>query len=147
MMQMIDTTNFAFDDLIDALMDLKHDLGKYIRIPFSMLPATASAGEVEAALETALHRTRSGPFGVRSAKEIWDVFAAEAGDALEGKKEYGELARSVVKALSHEAAISGSVPMPDRETLEAEAGRSILRPRFDLGIRLSRTERHSSSRL
>ncbi len=119
-MQMIDTTNFAFDDLIDALMDLKHDLGKYIRIPFSMLPRTASARDVESALETALRRTRSGPFGVRSAKEIWDAFAAEAGDALESKKEYGALARAVAKALSHEAALCGSVPMPDRETLEAD---------------------------
>ena len=119
-MQMIDTTNFAFDDLIDALMDLKHDLGKYIRIPFSMLPQTASAREVESALETALRRTRSGPSGVRSAKEIWDVFAEEAGDALESKKEYGALARAVAKALSHEAALCGSVPMPDRETLEAD---------------------------
>ncbi len=119
-MQMIDTTNFAFDDLIDALMDLKHDLGKYIRIPFSMIPATASAGEVEAALETALRRTRSGPSGVRSAKEIWDAFAGEVGDALEGKKEYGALELAVARALSHEAALCGSAPMPDRETLEAD---------------------------
>ena len=119
-MQMIDTTNFAFDDLIDALMDLKHDLGKYIRIPFSMLSQTASAGEVESALETALRRTRSGPSGVRSAKEIWDAFAGEVGDVLKSKKEYGALAGAVEKALSHEAALGGSAPMPDRETLEAD---------------------------
>ncbi len=119
-MQMIDTTNFDFDDLIDALMDLKHDLGKYIRIPFSMLPRIASVREVESALETALRRTRSGPSGVRSAKEIWDAFTGEAGGSLESKKEYGALARAVAKALSHEAAICGSVPMPDRETLEAD---------------------------
>ena len=120
MMQMIDTKNFGFDDLIDALMDLKHDMGKYIRIPFSMLPASASAGEVALALETALRRTRSGPSGVRSAKEIWEAFSKEAGGFLESKKGYGALARAVAKALNHEAALCGSVPMPDRETLEAD---------------------------
>lgn len=119
-MQMIDTTNLTFDDLIDVLMDLKHDLGKYIRLPFSMLSQTASSEEVESALETALRRTRSGPSGVRTAKDIWDAFAGEVGDSLESKKEYGALARAVAKALSHEAALCGSVPMPDRETLEAD---------------------------
>ena len=119
-MQMIDTQKYTFDDLIDALMDLKHDLGKYIRIPFSMLPRGASSREVEIALETALRRTRSGPSGVRSAKEIWDAFSMEASGALESKREYDALARAVTKALSHEAALCASVPMPDRETLEAD---------------------------
>lgn len=65
------------EDLLDLLLDLKHDLGKYIVLPVSMLPADAGTEQVHQALEMALMRTRVGPRGVRSAGQIWKEFVAD----------------------------------------------------------------------
>ena len=69
----------ARDELVDALSDLRHDLGKYLRLPLAMLPAGAAADAVREAARAALLRTRRGPRGVSSAAEIW----AEARPELE----------------------------------------------------------------
>ena len=50
--------------LVEALYDLKHDLGKYIRLPVAMLPSDATEGEVASAVMQGVERTRSGPRGV-----------------------------------------------------------------------------------
>ena len=47
------------DDMLDALYDLKHDLGKYIRMPVAMLPADAPVQELREALHAAIFATRN----------------------------------------------------------------------------------------
>ncbi len=75
----------ALDDILDDLDDLLHDLGKYIVLPISLLPDTATQDELRSALDTALFRTRRGPTGVQSAESIWTSFCEGSGNLI---KEY-----------------------------------------------------------
>lgn len=38
------------DETMDALLDLSHDLGKYLRLPLALLPVDAGPAEVREAL-------------------------------------------------------------------------------------------------
>jgi len=95
------------DEMLDALLDLSHDLGKYLRMPLAMLPAEAGPGDVREALEHALRRTRVGPRGVRGAREIWAGFHEECAAALAGRPGFDALAGAVARALAWERAIDG----------------------------------------
>jgi hypothetical protein len=68
--------------LLYALLDLKHDLGKHLQLPLALLPKDADACAVQRAARDALLRTRRGPSGERSAREIWTNFKVEIGDDL-----------------------------------------------------------------
>ncbi len=104
------------DDLVDALMDLQHDLGKYLRLPLAMLPADAGPAEVREAAADALLRTRRGPSGVTPAAEIWEAFTDEVGDGLDSAAGYADLQTTVAQALAH----AGSVERADPETLRRD---------------------------
>jgi hypothetical protein len=97
---MIDENRLSRDDLLDALLDLKHDLGKYIRLPVAMLPADAGAEELRQALATAINQTRKGPAGARSAAEIWAAFLDEVGGAIDRFDAAARLRAAVDRALA-----------------------------------------------
>ncbi len=108
------------DDLLDALFDLEHDLGKYLRLPLAMLPADAGPGEVRAAAEDALLRTRRGPTGTTPAAEIWAAFQAEVSGGLTGPA-FTALRGVVDQALSHAQHLGGADPDVLRTDLGAVA--------------------------
>ena len=84
--------------LEESLYDLKHDLGKYIRLPVSMLPKDASWAEVTAQVEQGVLRTRKGPAGTISAAELLAKFDAEWGTMLADRPNYQSLQRAVAAA-------------------------------------------------
>jgi hypothetical protein len=65
------------EELVDILVDLKHDLGKYLRLPLALLPLQADQQQLRLALQTALFATRKDRESTRSARSIWDTFVAE----------------------------------------------------------------------
>src|SRR5258705_320194 len=77
--------------LLDRVLDLQHDLGKYLRLPLRMLPGDAPANEVHAALREALLETRRAGAGVKSARSLWEAFAGESAAALAGRECGGPL--------------------------------------------------------
>jgi hypothetical protein len=108
------------DAQLDLLMDLQHDLGKYIRMPLGFLPANASDEEVHRALDKALLRTRQTPLGNRSARDLWTAFCAEAPAALKSQALFADLERAVDRALAWEKhALAQPGPLP-RPALEAD---------------------------
>lgn len=107
------------EDLLDALLDLDHDLGKHIRLPVSMLPADASQLELREALATALLRTRRGPRGTSGARGIWREFEREAGGALAGLEGAESLRAALEKALAWEDALKKDERI-DRGALERD---------------------------
>ncbi len=102
------------EDLLDALDELQHDLGKYLRLPLAMLPRDAGPELVREAAQTALLRTRRGAGGVTSAEDIWRAFVDEVGAALP----LNTLEPVVARAL----AWRGRLDELDREALEADLG-------------------------
>jgi hypothetical protein len=108
------------DDVTDALLDLSHDLGKYLRLPLAMLPVDAGPAEVRGALETALRRTRVGPSGVRPAREIWEGLRAEIAGPLAGSPGFQELEAAVEQALAWERALDGGREGIDRAAVAAD---------------------------
>ncbi|MFO8071015.1 MAG: hypothetical protein R6V85_03985 [Polyangia bacterium] len=113
------TDEIGREDLLDALLDLDHDLGKHIRLPVSMLPASASPVELREALATALLRTRRGPRGTSGAREIWREFEREAGGALAGLRGAENLTAALAAALSWEDVLEGGARI-DRDALERD---------------------------
>jgi hypothetical protein len=107
------------EDLIDAVAELEHDLGKYLCLPLALLPRPAGPEDVRAALCTALLETRKGPRGVQSAEDLWRAFAAEAGPALRGRPAYDRLAAAVAGALAWRAHLSPGEAV-ERERVEAD---------------------------
>ena len=107
------------DDAMDALMDLSHDLGKYLRLPLAMLPDGAGPAEVKGAVETALLRTRVGPTGIRAAREIWDGLRAEIAGPLAGSPGFQDLEDAVERALGWERTLDGGGEI-DRAAVTAD---------------------------
>ena len=108
------------DATLELLLDLKHDLGKYLLLPLALLPKDADDSAVRAALRRALLQTRTrragGPNGTDgsrhlSAAEIWRDAAAEleragcARDALAPIEPAVEHALWGPRALDDEAAL------------------------------------------
>ncbi len=104
---MDETSRPVPEDVVDDLLDLSHDLGKYLRLPLAMLPGDASPAEVRSALEAALRRTRVGPGGVRPARSIWDALRPGIEDALAGTPGFARLEAAVARALAWERALDG----------------------------------------
>ena len=104
------------DDLLDALADLQHDLGKYIAMPLRMLPVEADEAAVRDALERALRRTRSGREGVQSARDLWTAFVAEIPAGLPA---LADLEAAVARALAWDTALDDGAAI-DRARLEAD---------------------------
>lgn len=102
--------------LADLLMDLAHDLGKYIRMPLAFLPRDAPAHEVHAALRKALLETRPGP---RSARQVWAGFLAEAG-VLPDTPAFHAMRDAVEHALRWEAVARAANTELDRTEVEAD---------------------------
>jgi hypothetical protein len=107
------------DDLLDVLSDLQHDLGKYLLMPVTMLPADASDAALREALRAALLETRRGPAGVRSAATLWSTFQAEAGEALARLPGRRLLTTAVDRALAWEGRLDGNSPL-DRGAVTAD---------------------------
>ncbi len=98
------------DDLVDALLDLHHDLGKYLRLPLAWLPHDADDAAVVEATRKALTCTREGPDGVRPADAIWAAFCAEVGDAFAHLSGWQVLGCAVARALAWRDRLSSPVP-------------------------------------
>jgi hypothetical protein len=115
----------AREDLIELLRDLRHDLGKYIRLPLAMLPREAGDEEVRSALRQALQATRRGPAGDVPARAIWQQFLEQCRGNLP-LPSWPRLCEAVGEAL----ALEGQLDPP---TLlrppghEGQAARSSLR--------------------
>lgn len=108
------------EDILDLLLDLQHDLGKYIRMPLAYLPRDATADAIHAALHTALFETRKGPRGTRSARQMWEAYAATVGDSVRSTAAYPALVAAVERALGWEAAASDTERQLDRQSAEAD---------------------------
>jgi len=107
------------EKLLEVLSDLKHDLGKYIRLPFTMLPPGADWDETRTALRHALLETRSGPGGVLSARALWSRFKETAGGRLGAFSGWIALEAAVERALAWEACVEGDGPLP-RDDIERD---------------------------
>jgi hypothetical protein len=108
------------EDSMDLVLDLQHDLGKYIRMPLAYLPRDASPAEVHEALQTALLRTRRSAVGSRSARTIWESFLHEIDGSVRAAEAFGPLADVVERALRWEAVATQAGAVVDRERAERE---------------------------
>lgn len=111
------------EDILELLFDLKHDLGKYIRLPLAMLPSQADDTQVRRAVVQALRETRVSAHRVQSAAQIWQDFLTQIGEADGLKHGYAffRLEKAVHNALKWERAIfdsSASAPLDRRVVQE-----------------------------
>ena len=97
---MIDKRWTVKDELIDILLDLKHDLGKYLFLHLSHLTSDSPAETTLDALKVALFETRTVGGRVESAEAIWGRYRQEI-DALNyAFAGYDRLIRCVEDALA-----------------------------------------------
>lgn len=108
------------DELLDALFDLQHDLGKYLLLPIAWLPADASHEEIREAALKALLKTREMPSGDRSAEELWRAFLAEVGATLEGLDAWPQLVAAMDRARKWQETLETSDAPPDRAMITAD---------------------------
>jgi hypothetical protein len=111
------------DDLLDALLDLKHDLGKYIYLPLAFLPEPATQAQLRDALTTALVRTRVTPQGIRSAQDIWEAFIRESGECAGTLQSFDHLRAIVSQALSWSEKLADSDLDLDSNALRKDLSR------------------------
>ncbi|MDJ0764022.1 MAG: hypothetical protein QNJ97_13655 [Myxococcota bacterium] len=119
------------DDLLDALFDLKHDLGKHIYQPLGMLPPGATAQELRAALETALFSTRKTQTEQVAARKLWVRFADEWQSQLPRFSHYEKLETAIRSALALESVLAKPGIEIERETVGATL-RGVGEAIFDL---------------
>lgn len=106
------------EDLVDLLLDMKHELGKYLVMPVAMLPAAATDDQLRGAALRALTQTRPSQGGApRSAARLWQDFAAEGGPGLKGLAGYPALESAVAGALAWQG------PLQEVSGTDAEAAR------------------------
>lgn len=105
--------------MLDLLGDLQHDLGKYVRLPLTMLPPGADWDEVRTALRHALLETRSGPDGTVPARVLWTLFLARVGNRLSSLPSWRVLEAAVERALAWESELGGDEPLP-RDDIERD---------------------------
>lgn len=99
------------DDILDALADLQHDLGKYLAMPVTMLPADATDSALREAVRGALLVTRTGANGPRTARSIWEDFLREVGDRCADAPGWDVLGAAVERALAWEPRLDGNAPL------------------------------------
>ncbi|MGK0357920.1 MAG: hypothetical protein ACI9U2_000203 [Bradymonadia bacterium] len=104
-------------DLEDALAELVHDLGKYLRLPLAWLPADASADDVRAAAEQALLATRRAGAETIAAASIWAAFTEEVGDSLTQYPGWTTLTQAVEGAFAWADRLDGPI---DRAAVTAD---------------------------
>ena len=107
-------------ELIDLLLELQHDLGKYLVMPLLFLPKEAGPEAIREALHKALFATREGPRGKRTARAIWEAFLDEGGAALRLARGLPQLSATVERALGWASHVDD--PKLDRGQLEIELG-------------------------
>ena len=107
-------SNDHMEDAVDILLDLKHDLGKYLLLPLRMLPADASDEAFREALRRALFETRKQGTTVRSGADIWEEFRREL-VPFSSTGWYLRLSRDVAAAL----ALADRIPDPALHRPEA----------------------------
>jgi len=107
------------DASLDLLLDLKHDLGKYLVLPLALLPKDAAPSAVREALSRALRETRKGPGGAQSARELWRGFESELTAAVADSPALAALRAAVDRALAWERALDGAEPL-DRGAAERD---------------------------
>jgi hypothetical protein len=116
------------DDTLELLLDLKHDLGKYLLLPIALLPKNAGDAAVRDALTRALlqTRTRRVPADPSAtphvgAAELWRSAQAElerSGCAREGLL---RIDAAVQRALSWQDALASEAAL-DRSAVERDLG-------------------------
>lgn len=116
---MIDKADTADPGLVDAILDLAHDLGKHIRLPLAMLPADATEAELRETVLRAIGRTRTGPGGTLPARRIWERFLEEAGPALDGAPALDLLREALERALAWEGKAASGAAL-DRGAIDAD---------------------------
>jgi len=126
------------DDIVDALDDLQHDLGKYLRLPLAFLPADASAEDVREAARRALFETRRAGAVIDDAASIWGRFREEMNGALDALPTFHTLTTQVDRALEWSQPLREHQAAIDRLRIEADfsaVGQAIrdLRDAFDAG--------------
>ena len=104
--------------VLDMLMDLQHDLGKYIVLPFNYLAPDAPQYQIRAALGNALLLTRQTPQGIRSARDIWTSFCNESAGCFENSVAFRILEEAVAGALMWESSINALGYPLDRVMIE-----------------------------
>ncbi len=101
-------------DLLEAVEDLAHDLGRHIRLPLALLPIDAGPAQLREALERGVRRTRTGPRGAYSAEDLLADFAAEVPAALQ--PDLADLNAAVAGAM---ALLDADGPPTDRDGISA----------------------------
>lgn len=99
MMQLVELNQLNQDDVVDALMDLKHDLGKYLLIPFSMLSDFPTKQDVHEAIRNALFATRKKGDQFIPAVDLWNGFLDEVGAFVQKLNGFHRLDAAVKKVL------------------------------------------------
>lgn len=108
-------------DLEDALAELVHDLGKYLRLPLAWLPADASPDDVHAAARQALFATRRAGSTTTTAAEIWTAFTDEVGDNLTHLAGWSTLTQAISRAFAWGDRLNGPIAEPiDRAAVTAD---------------------------
>jgi hypothetical protein len=116
---MIEKASQSAEDLIDAILDLEHDLGKHIRLPVALLPENADDSDLRETVLRAIGRTRSGPRGMQSARALWEAFVDEAGAALSANPAFEALHGAVERAIAWEGRAAAGEKL-NRCALEAD---------------------------
>lgn len=104
-------------DLLEAVEDLAHDLGRHIRLPLALLPIDAGPAKLREALERGVRRTRTGPRGAYSAEDLLADFTDEVPEAL--RPDLADL----------DAAVAGAMALLDADC--AETTRDAISARLD----------------
>ena len=109
--------------LLDALLDLSHDLGKHLQLPLALLPKSATAQQLISTVHDCLLRTRRSAHGDVSARALWDAFVSETASPWQQCSEFVALERSVVDALAWEPRLNALVKHDDTTAIrQAIAG-------------------------
>lgn len=126
------------DAFLDLLLDLEHDLGKYLLLPIAWLPKSASEAELREALRRALTETRSQGGQTRSARSLWGAFEAEVAThpELEQHPGFARLRAAVERALGWERELSQLGGL-EREAIERDF-RDVRRAITDLAREVQR---------
>jgi hypothetical protein len=111
------------DTTLELVLDLKHDLGKYMLLPLALLPKAADEAAVRAALARGLLRTRSRRTAAgeetQSAREIWQASLPELRAGALPQAALAQLERAMERALSWERVLQDGVAF-DRVAVEGD---------------------------
>jgi hypothetical protein len=110
------------DELLDILLDLEHDLIKYLRLPLSLVQVTDSPEIIRETLRKALFETHKGMAGTRSARVIWMGFLDESRGAMDKFKAFGRLTQCANRMLAWEAMLLPDSPQINLDEVKEDVG-------------------------